>query len=312
MPDVTQTSETPTPLTPGRGAGEQRSISQVLVVVVGALVGVLIIIAFALLLFDGDPVETTDTSATSGLSTTSIASSTTGSSTTTTPPTTGSSTTQTPTTSSTASPTTTATSPPPTGPTSQTVTPSTVDPPGAYVSAVWPWPGSTLRYTDPVEAATGFAVDFVGFTDPAVGEFQQGDSRSGEVEIRPSADGPITVVFVRQLGSDDTWWVLGSATANITVNRPSAMTAIESPQIVTGTALAFEGHIDVALRADGAQEPVATTFVTGGGAEPDAFFGTIEWVDSGATGGALVFTTSVADDGRVWEASVVRVLFVPE
>jgi nucleoid-associated protein YgaU len=70
-------------------------------------------------------------------------------------------------------------------------------------------------------AATGFATELVGFTDPVVGEFQQGDARSGEVEVRAAADGPVTTVLVRQVGSDDTWSVLGAATAQIVPTTPA-------------------------------------------------------------------------------------------
>ena len=89
--------------------------------------------------------------------------------------------------------------------TTTTSTPATTTPvdPSATDAAVWPAPSSGRRFTDPVEAATTFATEFVGFTDPVVGEFLQGDSRSGEVEVRPRADGPVTTVFVRLLGTDD-------------------------------------------------------------------------------------------------------------
>ena len=43
-------------------------------------------------------------------------------------------------------------------------------------TAVWPAASSSTRYSDPVSAARGFATDYVGFTDPIVGEFQQGDA----------------------------------------------------------------------------------------------------------------------------------------
>ena len=76
--------------------------------------------------------------------------------------------------------------------------PSTTAAPAEQMS-VWPLADSSVTYDDPIDAATEFATELVGFTDPVVGEFQQGDSRSGEVEVRPSADGPVTTVMVRQL-----------------------------------------------------------------------------------------------------------------
>ena len=286
---------------PGRGRNDNRPPSSNLVVVAAAaLISVIVVIVLILALLGDDdtPIDTTDTS-----TTTSTTESTTTESTasTSTEPTTSSldtSTTVETTTSTTASTSTETT----------TLTSTTVDP-ETYRSAVWPWLDSSVRYADPVGAARDFAVDFVGFVDPLVGEFQQGDSRSGEVEIRPVAGGPVTVIFVRQLGPDDTWWVLGAATTNITIDEPSALATIESPQNLSGTALAFEGHVNVTLWADGVAEPLVVTFVTGGGDQPRTFEGALEWADPGTDGGALVLTTSGGDDGRIWEAAVTRVLF---
>ena len=102
---------------------------------------------------------------------------------------------------------------------------------------MFPDPATSRRFDDPVAAARAFAVDFVGFVDPVLGEFVQGDSRSGEVEIRPVADGPATTVFVRQLGSDGTWWVIGSATGDITLDTPAAGDEITSPVAVLTSAV---------------------------------------------------------------------------
>jgi hypothetical protein len=199
------------------------------------------------------------------------------------------------------------TEPDTTGTTAPTTTP--VPGPVDASTAVFPDAGSDARFGDPVEAARAFAVDFLGFTDPVVGEFLQGDSRSGEVEVRPLADGPVTTVIVRQLGPDDTWWVLGAATANITVDMPAANATITAPVTVTGSALAFEGTVDVEVRQDGARQPVGTGLVTGGGDEMRPFTGQVDFSPPSATHGALVLVTHSAMDGRVWEAAVVRVQF---
>ncbi|HEX6567585.1 MAG TPA: Gmad2 immunoglobulin-like domain-containing protein [Acidimicrobiales bacterium] len=189
--------------------------------------------------------------------------------------------------------------------TTTTVAPAPVD----TSTAVFPDGAGTTRYDDPVEAARGFAVDFVGFTDPVVGEFMQGDARSGEVEVRPLADGPVTTVFVRQLGPDDTWWVLGSATADIAVDAPATGDAITSPVTVTGSALAFEGQVNVDVRQDGTRSPLGTGFVTGGGDVMRPFTGQIEFSAPTAERGALVFMTNSAENGQVWSAAVLRVAF---
>jgi hypothetical protein len=194
---------------------------------------------------------------------------------------------------------------PPTAPPSSS--PALDDPLDA---AVWPLPSSELRFTDPVEAARSFAVDYIGFVAPNFGEFQAGDQRSGEVELRIGEVGPTTVVFVRQLSDDDTWWVTGSATDNIVVQQPDALTSIDSPVVVTGLARAFEGTVNVELRADGSDEPLVEGFVTGsGGPDLGPFEETFEFENPGEGGGALVLVTFSADNGNVLEAEVVRLFF---
>lgn len=196
------------------------------------------------------------------------------------------------------------------GTTTTTAPPTTPAPaPVDTATAVFPDAASADRFDDPVAAARAFAVDFVGFTDPVVGDFLQGDSRSGEVEVRPRADGPVTTVMVRQLGPDDSWWVLGAATANITVDTPAANAAITAPVTVTGSALAFEGTVGVEVRQDGTRQPIGTGFVTGGGDEKQPFTGQIDFSPPSANDGALVLVTQSAMDGQTLEAAVLRVQF---
>jgi len=205
----------------------------------------------------------------------------------------------------TAEPTTTPTTAAPSTTTLSTPAPA----PGDTATAVFPDPSTSLRFDDPVAAARAFAVDFVGFTDPVIGDFAQGDSRSGEVEVRPRAEGPATTVFVRQLGTDGSWWVLGSATANITLDTPATGDTITSPVGLTGSALAFEGHVNVEVRQDGAREPIGTGFVTGGGDMMRPFSGEVAFTAPTAEQGALVLLTYGGEDDRVLQAAVIRVAF---
>jgi hypothetical protein len=176
-------------------------------------------------------------------------------------------------------------------------------------TAVFPYGTGDVRYFNPVEAARAFAVDFVGFTDPLIGEFMQGDARSGEVQVRPTANGPVTTVFVRQLGTDGSWWVLGSVTAYITADRPGQGEAINSPVTVSGSAMAFEGQVVVEVREDGAREPLGTGYVTGGGDEMRPFSGQVSFSPASADYGAMVFLSNSAENGEIWEATVYRVRF---
>jgi hypothetical protein len=201
--------------------------------------------------------------------------------------------------------TTATTEPSTTAPTTATTAPEPVD----TSTVVFPGPSSGVRYDDPVDAARGFAVDFVGFTDPLVGAFARGDARSGEVQVRPTASGPVTTVFVRQLGTDGTWWVLGSATANIAIDSPDPGDAIASPLAVRGSALAWEGVVNVEVRQDGSRQPLGTGVVTGGGDTMRPFAGEIDYSSPTADRGAVLFISHSAMDGRVWQAGVVRVSF---
>lgn len=217
---------------------------------------------------------------------------------------TGPTTTEEPATSVTSGPATTAT----TGPSTPSTTATTTAPVDTS-TAVFPDAAGGARYDDPVDVARAFAVDFVGFADPVVGEFMQGDGRSGEVEVRPAADGPVTTVMVRQLGTDGSWWALGAATADITVDAPATGDAVTSPVTVSGSARAFEGVVAVEVRQDGSRPPVGTGTVTGGGDVPRPFTGQVDFSAPTADHGALVFMTNSAEDGQVWSAAVLRVAF---
>ena len=207
--------------------------------------------------------------------------------------------------STTTEPTTTSTS----TTTSTTTTTTTFIPTVDAAVPIWPLVDSAQRFDDPVSAARSFAVDFVGMTDPLVGELAAGDARSGEVPVQPRAQGPVTTVFVRQL-EDDTWFVIGASTPDIRLDTPATGDGITCPVHLTGEALAFEGVVQVAVRADGVDEPIGTGFVQGGGGPSAPFDGTVECdtaAAGGATHGAIILYSEGGEDYRVWSATVVRV-----
>ncbi len=186
-----------------------------------------------------------------------------------------------------------------------TSAPTTVQPP----TAVWPFASSSTRYHDPVAAAKGFAVTYLGFVNPAVGAFQQGDSRSGEVAVRTSNTGPVTTVLVRKLTPDNTWWVLGAATPNLQLKSPAALASISSPVTVSGQSTAFEAVINIEVRQDGTLTPLAATTAMGGSnGQMGPFSKAVPFARPVAPGGAIVVKTISAKDGTTAEASVIRVL----
>ena len=176
-------------------------------------------------------------------------------------------------------------------------------------TVVWPDPGGSTSFTDPEAAARGFAEDVVGFTNPVHGAFQAGDSRSGEVEVRAQADGPVTTVAVRQM-SDDHWYVLTAVTEQIEVTLPSAGSAIDHPLLVEGRAQAFEGTVRVAVHARGGTEPLGEGFVTGSGSEMGPFSGEIAWENPGGGWGFVLFVIDSAEDGSPWQAAALPVGFI--
>ena len=189
--------------------------------------------------------------------------------------------------------------------------PATTIPGEEFAAAVWPLAASPTRFEDPIAAVSSFATDFVGFVDPVIGEYAQSDARSGEVEVQSRADGPTTTVFVRQLGPENSWWVLGAATLNIQVDQPKVLSAITSPVHLAGRASAFEGNVNVKLYSDGQVEPIIEGFVTGSG---DGTLGPFQSdlafpAPSAGGWGALVLRVYSAEDGSVEEAAVLSVSF---
>lgn len=213
--------------------------------------------------------------------------------------------------SSTTAPATTVAASTSTGPTTSSATSTSATSPVVQPdTAVWPFVDSTTRYTDPVQAAKGFAVTYLGFVDPVVGEFQQGDNRSGEVTVKAGAMGPTTTVLVRRLAPDDTWWVLGSHTTNLTLQSPAALASISSPVTLSGQSTAFEATVNVEIRQDGTLEPLATGIVMGGSnGEIGPFSKAFPFTKPTAARGAIILKTMSAKDGNIAEASVVRVQF---
>ncbi len=210
--------------------------------------------------------------------------------------TTGPSTTIAPTTSSTSS--------------STSVAPPTTALEPAESIAVWPTAAGTTRYHDPVVAVRAFATDFLHMVNPVVGSFRQGDARSGEVVIRPKATGPATTVFARRLGSDSSWWVIGSSTSNIGLTEPASLAAITSPVRLRGTSTAYEATVNVSIRQDASSTPLVETYVMGGAnGQMGPFDASVKFATPTSHSGAIMMYTVSSETGNVAEATVVRVRF---
>lgn len=193
--------------------------------------------------------------------------------------------------------------------TSSAASTGTAAPTASTSTAVWPTAAGTTRYRTPESAAQGSAADYLHMTDPVTDGFQQGDARSGEVPVQPDSTGPVTTVLVRQLGSDQSWWVLGAGTASINLSAPTWNARISSPVTLAGTSVAYEGTVQTQVRQDDATKPLGEGVVTGGSTAKGPFRGTLAFTKPTTTYGAVVLYTTSAANGAVMEASVTRVAF---
>ena len=202
---------------------------------------------------------------------------------------------------------------------SSTTTTSTTSTPATSTSttvldptwvATWPTASSSLRYATPSAAALGFAKSVLHMTSPVARAFQQGDTRSGEVPIVTTANGPVTTVLVRQLASDNTWWVLGSACAAVNITLPHALSTVASPMPLSGQSTAFEAVINYSLYQDDVATPLVTgTTMGGSNGVMGPFSTTLDFTAPTHRYGVLVVYTRSAKDGSVLEASAIRVAF---
>lgn len=196
--------------------------------------------------------------------------------------------------------------------TSSTTTTEAFAPEVDPFTVAYPAPTTSQRFETPESAAQTYATEVLGFTELVVGEYRAGDSRSGEMPVRDRADGPETTILVRQM-DDDTWFVLGSVTEDITVDEPQSGDTVTSPFETTGSALAFEGTVNVEVRAQDDPAPLGEGFVTGNGVPPAGpFEGMIDFdAPAEETAGIVIYREYSAQDGHVRKATSFPVRLAP-
>ena len=125
---------------------------------------------------------------------------------------------------------------------------TTTEPVGLEQPAIWP--AADVVFDTPEAAAEDFVTQVLD-VPPALGEFQQGDSRSGEIELLSLGENggtPVVrgVILLRQLGPDDGWFVIGVANDNASITVPTAgATVVAGPLLVEGVARGFEANVNV-------------------------------------------------------------------
>jgi hypothetical protein len=152
----------------------------------------------------------------------------------------------------------------PTTPTSTTTPPAAPEQP-----AIWPAPG--VVFTTPEDAAADFVTKLLG-VPPALGEFQQGDARSGEIEVLSRGEGGSAKIvrsrlLMRQLGPNNGWFVLAATNEHMTITSPEERAEVPADGLtVAGRARGFEATVLVAAYAPGASPVELDKVVTQGGA----------------------------------------------
>ena len=154
-----------------------------------------------------------------------------------------------------------------------------------------PWHLAGAAHTDPVAAVEEF-VAFFGFeAGTTLGDFQPGDTRSGEIEIRPPMQGSpfdparptpdqadllvflsgeprnifwsSTTAFLR-LGTDDRWIVIGAVSDSLVVDLPLDGTVVSSPILVAFTNGVQTDRLEVQVWAADAAAPLVEKKVNSG------------------------------------------------
>lgn len=156
------------------------------------------------------------------------------------------------------------------------------------------WPAADVVFETPEEAAEDFVTEVLG-VPPVLGEFQQGDARSGEMEVFAPGEGdagtPVVrgLLLLRQLGPDDGWFILASVNENASITSPASMAEVAAgPLTIEGRARGFEANVVVTAFAAGDADGQLDQVITQGGAfeTPEPF--TVSLDLSGASPGDVV------------------------
>ena len=132
------------------------------------------------------------------------------------------------------------------------------------------WPAADVVFDSPEAAASDFVSKVFG-VPPNLGSFQQGDSRSGEIEVLSPAEAGGTairsVLLLRQLGPDDGWFVLAAVGDNTITSPASASEVAAGPVDVSGEGRGFEGLLVIEAFTAGSTTLLDQQQAQGGSAE---------------------------------------------
>jgi hypothetical protein len=140
------------------------------------------------------------------------------------------------------------------------------------------WPAPDVVFATPEEAAADFVSNvLVSEGDPVLGEFQQGDARSGEIAVLfAGEDGDLDppqergLLLLRRIGPTDGWYVIAATSEGATIDGPSALEEVAAATLtVSGEGRGFEGTIVVSAFPPGDDEAAFDLAIAAGGASAD-------------------------------------------
>ena len=135
------------------------------------------------------------------------------------------------------------------------------------------WPAADVVFTTPEGAAKDF-VSKVLDVPPTLGEFQRGDSRSGEINVFSPGEGgsdPIqrATLVLRQLGPKNGWFVIAAGSDGVSITNLSTGDKVAPGKVtVHGQGRGFEANLVVSAYVAG-DDVELTKVVTQGGSMGD-------------------------------------------
>jgi hypothetical protein len=145
------------------------------------------------------------------------------------------------------------------------------------------WPAADVVFSSPEEAAGDFVAKALG-GDSRLGQFQQGDGRSGEMEVFVVGEGGSdtsivrSVLQLRQLGRHEGWFILSAVSSNASITAPESMSQIVAgPLTIEGVASGYEATIWVtAFLAGEADNQLDMVTAMAGAYAPEPFSVTLD------------------------------------
>jgi len=141
--------------------------------------------------------------------------------------------------------------------------------------------------------------------DPALGEFRQGDPRSGEIPVlftgeTGDLDPPLEQgwLLLRQIGPADGWYVIAATSDGAMIDTPSASEEVPAGTVtVSGEGRGFEGTLAVSAFPPGDDAATLDLQIGAGGAFADLEPYRVELDLSAAAAGEVVVILVQGDTG---------------